>query len=156
MLMAVTLFNVAYPAVLDSSDAMANMASRADDRLRSQVVIIQTVGELDGDGWWQDTNNNGYFDVFIWIKNVGSVRVAPLDSVDVFFGPEGNFVRVPAQTFAGEAFPNWTYDLENATEWTPSATLKISLHYDAPLARGRYFVKVTLPNGVTEESFMGL
>lgn len=156
MVMAVTMFNVAFPAVQESSSAMANMASRADDRLRTQAVIIQAVGELDSDGWWQDNNNNGYFDMFVWLKNVGSVSITPMERVDVFFGPEGNFVRIPGDGAANGGFPNWSYDFENATEWAPSATLKISIHYDSPLDSGRYFVKVVLPNGESAEYFMGL
>lgn len=156
MMMAVTLFNVAYPAVLSSSDAMSNMASRADDRLRTQAVIIQAAGELDSSGNWQDTNNNGYFDVFVWVKNVGSLTIVPVDNVDVFFGPEGNFVRIPAEKFANGGFPDWTYDFENAKEWTPSATLQISIHFDTPLSGGRYFLKVVLPNGDGDQYFMGL
>lgn len=156
MVMAVTMFNVAFPAVQSSSDAMANMASRADDRLRTQAVIIQASGELDSDGWWQDTNNNGYFDVFVWVKNVGSLTIAPMDSVDLFFGPEGNFVRIPGEAAAKGSYPNWSYDFENAAQWTPSATLRITIHYEAPLSSGRYYLKLTLPNGDNADYFMGL
>lgn len=156
MVMAVTLFNVAFPAVQSSSDAMANMASRADDRLRTQAVIIQASGELDSDGWWQDSNNNGYFDVFVWVKNVGSVTIDPLSSVDVFFGPEGDFVRIPSDAIAKGSFPNWSSDFENATQWTPSATLLITIHYESPLSSGRYYVKVSLPDGDSVDYFMGL
>src|ERR1041385_8169018 len=92
MVLAVVLFNSAYPAVTDSARAISVMAGRTDDRLQSQMVIIHAASETDRGGGWQDVNNNGYFDVFTWVKNVGSTRIFPVQAIDVFFGPEGNFV----------------------------------------------------------------
>lgn len=151
MVMALMLFNVAYPAIMEGGDAIANMAGRAEERMKSQIAIIHMAGELDHDGWWQDTNGNGDFDVFAWVKNVGDSRITPVESVDVFFGPEGNFVRIPHQNAAGGSYPYWVGQVENATEWTPTATLRITIHYGAALASGRYYVKVSAPNGVFDE-----
>lgn len=155
MVMAVTLFNGAYPAVVDSGQAISDMAGRAEDRLRSQIEIIHLAGELDSGGWWQDVNGNGYFDVYVWVKNVGSTRLFPIESADVFFGPEGDFARIPHVSQAGGAYPRWTEQIENASVWTPSATLKIAIAYELPLPAGRYFIKVTAPNGVFDEDFAG-
>lgn len=155
MATAVLLFNAVYPAVVESSDAMASMAGRADARLKSQVQIVHAAGELDGDGWWQDTNGNGAFDVFTWIKNVGSVRIIPLEHTDVFFGPEGNFTRIPHQSEA-TGYPYWSGQIENGAQWTPTATVKITIHYAAALSSDRYFVKVITPNGVFDEHFFGM
>jgi archaellum component FlaG (FlaF/FlaG flagellin family) len=156
MIMAVALFNAAYPAIISGGDAMANMANRADDRLRSQVEIIHAAGELNSSGWWQDTNSNGYFDAFVWVKNVGSTRIVALESTDVFFGPEGNFARISHEGNAHGAYPNWSWQIENGTEWTPTATLKISIHYALPLEQGRYFIKIVIPNGIADDYFMGM
>lgn len=156
MVMAMLLFNAAYPAITRSGDAIANMASRAEDRMKSQIVIIHAAGELDGNGQWQDTNLNGDFDVFVWVKNVGDAPITAIDQVDVFFGPENNFTRIPYQTSANGSYPYWSYDVENATDWTPTATLKISIHYRSALSAGRYYVKVIAPNGVQDRYFLGL
>lgn len=156
MIMVLMLFNVAYPAIVESGDAIANMTNRADSRMRSQVKIIHAAGELDYTGTWQDINANGEFDVFIWVKNVGASRLTGLEQVDVFFGPEGNFTRIPHQNESGGSTPYWTFEIENAAEWTPTATLKISLHYQFPAASGRYFVKVVLPNGISDDDFLGM
>ncbi len=155
MVMSVALFNAAYPAVIDSSQAINEMAGRAEDRLQSQIEIIHVAGELDQNGWWQDVNGNGYFDVFVWVKNVGGTRIFPTENVDVFFGPEGNFARIPLASQAGAAYPRWSGQIENGAEWTPAATLKLTLAYELPLAAGRYFVKVTAPNGISDEDFVG-
>ena len=150
MVMGVLLFNAAYPAIVESNDAMSSMTSRANDRLRSQIAIIHATGELDGSGWWQDINGDGDFDVFAWVKNIGSTRITAVDQTDVFFGPEGNFARIPHQSVA-TGYPYWSWQLENSSQWTPTATLKIIVHYGVPLATDRYYLKVITPNGVSDE-----
>ncbi|MCA9969373.1 MAG: hypothetical protein KC425_04110 [Anaerolineales bacterium] len=156
MVTGVLLFNAAYPAVIESSDAMASMTNRADERLQSQIAIIHATGELDSTGWWQDTNSNGQFDVFVWVKNVGSTRITAIEQTDLFFGPEGNFTRIPHQSQAGGAYPNWDWQVENAADWSPTATLKITIHYGAPLATGRYFLKTTTPNAISDDHFFSM
>jgi hypothetical protein len=153
MVLAVVLFNSTYPAVTNSGQAISVMASRADDRLQSQIVVIQVAGEKAG-GWWQDVNGNGYFDVFAWVKNIGTTRIFPIQAMDVFFGPEGNFVRIPEASQAGQAYPRWTGQIENGSEWTPTATLKITISYAEPLPAGRYYLKVTAPNGVFSDDYV--
>jgi hypothetical protein len=153
MILAMLLFNAAYPAVLRGSDAIANMAARTDDRMKSQISVIHASGELDNTGFWQDTNGDGQFEVFLWVKNIGATRIIALEQSDLFFGPEGNFARIPYNT---GTYPYWTSDVENALEWTPTATLKVTIHYGVPLSSGRYFAKMTLPNGVSADYFMGM
>src|SRR5689334_10362309 len=100
MIMALLLFNIAYPAIVQSGDAIASMASRASDRMDTQIRIIHAAGELDSSGWWQNSNGNSEFEVFVWVKNLGDTRISALNSLDVFFGPEGNFTRIPHQSVA--------------------------------------------------------
>jgi archaellum component FlaG (FlaF/FlaG flagellin family) len=156
IVMAVMLFNAVYPAVIEGSSAMTGMTSRAEERLRSQIEIVHATGELDSDGWWQDVNGNGDFDVFVWVKNVGSSRIAAVERTDVFFGAEGDFMRIPHESETGGGYPYWTWQVENASEWTPTATLRITIHYAAPLSSGRYFVKVIISNGVSDEHFLSM
>lgn len=156
MIMAMMLFNVAFPAIIEGGDAIANMAHRTEDRMRSQITIIHATGELDSNGFWQDTNGNGDFDVFIWVKNVGSSRIVAVERLDIFFGPEGNFTRIPHQSVAGGSYPYWTGQVENAAEWTPTATLQIDIHYNITLSSGRYFTKVIAPTGVDDEYYLGM
>lgn len=156
MMMALMLFNVAYPAVVDGGDAITSMAYKAEERMKSQISIVHAAGELDNIGWWQDTNGNGVFEVFLWVKNIGNSRIIAVDSLDVFFGPEGNFTRIPHESIAGGSFPRWSWQLENASEWTPTATLQIAIHYQAALSQGRYFMKVIVPSGTMTEDFLGL
>ena len=46
--------------------------------------------------------------------------------------------------------------MENDSEWLPTATLQIDIHTATPLATGRYFMRIVLPNGVSSEYFMGI
>jgi hypothetical protein len=133
---AVFFFNSLYPAIVQSSEAMTGMERRIDERMKSEIEVIHA------------TRAGG--EALVWVKNVGSVRIAPPDAVDVFFGPEGNFTRIPY----GSGTPHWTYSVENATEWTPTATLRVTISgYTFGGAGTRYFVKVVLPSGVSDETF---
>src|SRR5262249_48087701 len=116
----------------------------------------QAVGELDQNHSWQDTNGDGDFNVFIWSKNIGTTRIAALNQVDLFFGPEGNFVRIPQRQEANGSYPYWEWKVENGSNWDPTATLKITIHNNTPLPSGRYFVKLVLPNGLSTEYYLSL
>jgi len=153
MIMAVSLFNVAYPAIVQGGDAIASMADRADDRIRSQITVIHAAAEWQ-DGAPLDMNASGDMEAYVWVKNVGDTRIAAVERVDVFFGQEGNFARIPhaSESMAGTY---WQASFDNGSEWTPTATLRITIHH-APLQAGRQFVKIVAPNGVADEYFWSL
>lgn len=152
----VALFNAVQPAVSQSSGALGSMAADISDRVTSRIEIIHVSGELDSSGVWQDTNADGYFNVFVWVKNVGSSRILGVEGNDVFFGEQGDFARIPYVNDAGGSLPSWTWGLENDTEWRPTATLKITVYFSSPLSSGTYFLKVTIPNGISDECVLSM
>lgn len=156
MICVVAVFKAIYPAVVQSGEAMAGMESRITERMKSQVKIIHGAGELDSSHAWQDINDDGDFDVFIWIKNTGALRISAVESSDLFFGPEGNFARIPHQQEAAGQYPYWTWEVENGTAWDPTHTAKITIHHLAVLSSGRYLVKIVLPNGLCAEDYLGM
>lgn len=156
VVVSVMIYNTVYPAVVQSSNSVINMRTRMDDRLRSQIEIIHATAELDQDGVWQDTNGDGRFNGFVWLKNIGSSRISAVGQTDLFFGPEGNFARIPHEEHAGGAYPYWTWDVENDESWDPTTTVKVTIHYSSPLSTGRYFVKAVLANGLSFEYFFSL
>jgi archaellum component FlaG (FlaF/FlaG flagellin family) len=156
MILALMLFNVAYPAALEGSDAVNSMSNRVAERMRTQMQIIHATSELDADGVWQDANSNGVFEVTFWVKNVGETRITALETLDIFFGKEGNFERIPHQSIVSGTYPRWNETIETDTEWVPTGTLRITIQYSAALAEGRYYFKLSLPNGVTDEYFLGI
>ena len=148
---AVLVFNAIYPVVIQSSDAMTNMTLRVNDRLKSQVEIIHVTGEVDD------------YEAFVWVKNIGSLRIAAVERCDVFFGPAGNFDRIPHEDYAGGEKPYWNYGVEgDGSDWNPTATLKITTtlkHVDPyPLKSDGtiYFVKVIIPNGISDEDYFSV
>ena len=139
VVVAILVFNTVFPAVLQSSDALASMEGRIDERMKSQIDIIHAAESAD------------YTDVaLVWVKNVGSLSINAVERCDIFFGPEGNFARIPY----GAGDFHWDYDVENDTDWKPTATLKVTIDLDYNLVAGtRYFVKVITPNGVSDEAY---
>ncbi len=150
------IMNSIYPALGRSTSAVIDAAGTAGERIRSQLSIIHAAGELDTSGAWDDTNADGNFDVFIWVKNVGASRVVAIEQLDLFFGPEGDFKRYPFIDDVGGSFPHWTYQIENDTEWGPKSTLRINLNFAAPLSQGTYLDKVVIPVGVSDEHFFSM
>lgn len=156
MILAVMLFNVVYPAAIEGGDAVNAMTDRVVNRMRTQITVIHATGELDMDGNWHDANGNGVFEATFWVKNIGETRITPLETLDVFFGPEGNFARIPHESQVSGTYPRWRATVENGTDWTPTGTLRLEVQYSAALAEGRYFFKLSLPNGVNDELFLGI
>lgn len=146
MIMVIMLFNVAYPAVIQGGEAVTSMADGIADRMKYQISIIHASA----------VENNGQFNIYGWVKNIGDARIIALTQMDLFFGPEGNYTRIPQQSEAQGAFPYWTWQVEGGSNWEPTGTLQITIHYQSALASGRYFMKVILPNGVSSESFLGI
>jgi len=159
------ILNAMYPVISRSSGAVISVASKVDDRIKTQIRIVHITGELDENQDWQDTNSDGDFDVFLWVKNVGASRLVSIGEMDVFFGTEGDFSRISYVDDAAGSFPRWAYQIENDTEWKPTATLKITIHDTAPCTPApcaassksdTYFVKVAASNGIDDEDFFSL
>jgi flagellar protein FlaG len=137
----IAVVNAILPSVDRTSGALTSTASVIDDRLSSQVEIVHATGE------------SGETVADVWIKNVGATIIVPLDKIDVFFGPEGEFTRIPYGGASCSA-PCWEYTLENDTEWKPTATLHITINLSDALATDTvYYAKVVTPNGSTDAKF---
>ncbi len=147
------VINAVFPAITRSSNSIVRIAQKVDERIQTQVSVIYAASELDENGVWQDTDSDTYFDVWVWVKNVGAARILGVDQTDVFFGTEGNFVRVPHANDAGGTYPQWTHAIENGTEWNNTATAKITIHYSTALASDTYTVKIVTPSGAYDSHF---
>jgi archaeal flagellar protein FlaG len=129
------VINAIFPAIMESTGAIADATGKIDDRIRCKVEIIEM-------------SNSGN-DVYVWIKNVGASRIGGINSSDVFFGPEGNFARIPYGE-TGAAMPYWNYTIESGTTWQPTATVKLTIHLPSTPS-GSYYFKVVLPNGISDQ-----
>lgn len=149
---AVLAFNGIYPAIGRSNSAIVSRGAALDDRIKSQIDIVHAIGELDADEVWQDTDEDGKFDIYVWVKNVGNSCIYSIEESDIFFGETGDFTRIPYAGDAGESLPQWSYQIENNTEWETSATLKITIDYSTTaLSSGNYWLKTIISNGIADE-----
>ena len=133
---SLVVFNAVYPAINRSSAAISTMAASVDDRIKSNIEIIQT------------TNDGS--NIHIWVKNVGDSRIGPIENCDVFSDVEdGNLSRI---TYGGET-PYWGYAIEGngATMCSVHETIKITIYCTNPPESGTYIVKIVLPNGISDE-----
>ena len=148
----VLVINAVYPAITSSSGALSSVSASMNERIKSQIKIINATGELDSGGNWQDTNSNGYFDVFVWVKNIGTVPVDDIGRCDVFLAGDSTiWTWISYVDYAGGVFPQWSHVIGNSTEWGIATTLMIEISYSSPLTSGRYNIKVMIPNGVSDE-----
>jgi hypothetical protein len=153
---ATLLMNSAMPAINQGSAAMSGMTDRLSQRVETLVTIVHATGELDENGDWQDTNGDGDFDVFAWVKNVGVARIIAIGESDVFFGTEGDFSRIPYLDDAGWVKPYWEYELKNGSEWVKTVTMEIEISFPSTQASDTYQIKVLTPDGVSDEHYFSM
>jgi hypothetical protein len=138
------VFNSVYPMVNRSSQAMVSMAEQVDERMKSRINIVHAA------------NSANRTLVYLWIKNVGTQRIVNVDDCDLFCGPSDNFSRIPYTADAEGDYPQWTFALENDTEWQTSATLKITIDYNSDPGTGTYYTKFIIPNGIYDEYYFSM
>ena len=147
------VINSVYPAIIRSGNSITRVAAKLDDRIESQIKTIYATAELDENKVWQDSGTIGKFDVDFWVKNIGSSRIIGIDQTDIFFGVNGDFARIPYTIDAGGTYPQWSYILENGTDWTNSVTVKFTILYSSSLSSDEYFVKIISPNGAYDNHY---
>jgi len=123
------------------------MADTIDDRMKSQISIVHA------------TNSEDRKTIYIWVKNVGSSRIITVENSDIFFGQEGNYSRIPYTTEVSGVNPCWNFTNENSGSsvfWLPSETIKIIITYDSDPGAGTYYLKVIIPNGISDEYYFSM
>jgi len=138
------VFNSVYPMINRSSQAMVSMAEQVDERMQSRINIVHAA------------NSSNHTSVYLWIKNVGTQRIVDIKESDLFFGLETDFERIPYVDDAAGKYPQWSFVLENDTEWQMSATLKIIIIYSSDPGAGTYFVKFIIPNGISDDFYFSM
>jgi archaellum component FlaF (FlaF/FlaG flagellin family) len=128
---SLVVFNTAYPAINRGASAISSISTKVDDRVKSQVEIIETASESNK--------------IYVWVKNIGAAEISGIEQSDVFLGQSGATGRIPNNT----GIPRWEYTIENNTEWVPSATVKITITLSSDPS-GTYYIKVVIPNGISD------
>ena len=151
------VINAVVPAITSSTGSLGSAAARMGENKRSQVEIILATAELDEAGNWTDTDDDGYFDVFIWVKNVGTESVRDIERCDIFLdGNQTVWAWIPHLDYANNTFPQWDYEIVNGTVWSTAITLKIEIDYQSPLAIGEYHVRTLIPNGISDDYYFSM
>jgi hypothetical protein len=133
------VFNTVYPAAERSGQAVSDAANSENNRITSQIEIIQV-------------GITGNIVVDAWAKNVGTSSIGSIPNSDVFFGAEGETSRISYGDISSP-LPYWSYQLEGSqTTWQQTVTNKISIHLAQSLAAGTYVLKVVIPNGVYDQT----
>jgi hypothetical protein len=136
------LFNGIYPAIQRSGTAITSASDTLNDRIKSDIRIIQV-------------NETGT-EVDAWVKNVGSSDIVTVENSDIFFGPQGDFARIPYGT-TGSAAPYWNYQMEGTnSQWRPTDTNKIVIHLAGVPIPDTYVLKMIIPNGIFDETVFGV
>ena len=138
------VFNSVYPMVNRSSQAMVSMAEKMDERMKSRINIVHAANSADR------------MHVYLWVKNVGTQRIVDVEASDLFCGQSDDFSRIPYVDDAEGGYPYWTYRIENDTEWRTSATANITINYDADPGAWTYYIKMVIPNGISDEYYFSM
>jgi len=138
------VFNSVYPMVNSSSQAMTSMAETVDERMKSRINIVHAA------------NSANHTSVYLWIKNVGTQRIVSVEDSDLFFGQEDSFNRIPYVDEAPASYPQWSYLLENDSQWQTSATIKVTITFSSDPGSGTYYAKFIIPNGISDDFYFSM
>lgn len=131
-----------YPPILGASAPVIRTVDNLGDRITTDIKIIHEA---------YDSEEN---ETYIWIKNVGTQQLSGnvIENSDIFFGEEGNFIRLAYNESGGSH--NWNYIIENGgdSRWDKGETIRITVQ--TPLIPGfEYFVKFIAYNGISDTDY---
>ncbi|PKB79127.1 MAG: hypothetical protein BZY88_14965 [SAR202 cluster bacterium Io17-Chloro-G9] len=131
---ALALTNAVIPAMGKSASALATANSQTADRIKTDIEIIHATGDDPGDV------------ITVWVKNVGSKVIKPVDSSHIILTTPTTVLSLPY--VSGCSSGCWDYSLEGgASEWTQSVTVKFTLK--TSVTTGLYTVILSSPNAAS-------
>jgi archaeal flagellar protein FlaG len=133
---AVALINAVIPAMSESSAAMSAANSAASERIRTDIEVIHVAA------------NPGASQITIWVKNVGSSTILPIEAGDLFLDTPNTVKHLSHGSASGSEY--WTYVIENGSQWTQGVTVRMTAHLSGgSVTSGGYSVTVSLYNAVS-------
>lgn len=142
---AFSFVSAVYPSVISAGDPIMSRSDAMGDQILTDIEILHETTGAEGT------------EIHIWVKNVGCKEISSgiIPKSDLFFGKEGNFERIPYDE-NGNQTTGWSYMIEqNGDEnWDKGETLRIKIKpADLPVSGGKYFIKFSTYNGVSEETY---
>lgn len=133
------LINAVFPVIYSLSGTISSSSHAVDERLSTDIRIVATYASSGSDT------------ARIWIKNVGTGRVAmtEIDKADVFLGAEGDFIRLTHSASLSDGTWNYTILEDTNGQWDPGETLYIEGTTSKIPGRGDVvYFQFVLPTGI--------
>jgi len=134
---ATALMNAVLPAASKSSGALLNANTVAANRIRTNIEIVHATGNATSD------------QITVWVKNIGSRRIIPVNASDIILeAPDGTVTRLPYTS--GCSSECWDYMIEplgSSSDWIDTVTVKFTL--STSVDTGVYSVTVSVSNAVS-------
>ena len=133
---ALALVNSVLPAMGKSAGALVTANKSASERIKTNIAIVHATG---------DAADNM---VTVWVKNIGTQSIKPINASDVFLTTPTNVLRLPY--VASCASECWDYSIEGGgTDWIQAVTVKFTIK--TSVDTGHYNVSVAVVNAVKAE-----
>jgi flagellar protein FlaG len=143
------LTSTIFPAIYTVSSTVSSSSQKADQQMRTDMVIVNT---------FADTSN----DAQVWLKNTGSSRItlSDLNMSTIFVGAPGDFATMSKDNLqpSPPALGGWSYEILDNTNgyWDGGETLHVLVKSSKiPLASGDvvYFQLVLFDGTKRSEQF---
>ena len=132
---AMALINAVIPAASRTSGALLTANAAAADRIKTDIEIVHASGNATTDK------------ITVWVKNIGSQRIIPINASDVILEtPNNGDLRLPYQS--GCSSECWDYVVEGSgSDWENTVTVKFTL--STSVVAGVYSVTVSVFNAIS-------
>jgi flagellar protein FlaG len=141
VLAAAVLVNAFFPVIYSATSTFTKSSHNADERLRTDVKIINTF------------SGAGSQEAKIWIKNIGSTHIpaANIGNADIFVGAPNDFELV--SYVSGEPGNHqWNYTILEDTNqyWDEGETICVEINSDKipSASTDVVYFQIVLPSGV--------
>lgn len=87
---------------------------------------------------------------------MGRISSSLVGNSDLFFGENGNLMRIPYDE-TGTEVPGWSYSIENGgtEQWQKGDTIRIKVRTSVS-SGNEYFIKFITYNGVSDEDYFAV
>ncbi len=130
---ALALINAVLPAMGKSAGALITANKSAAERIKTDIAIVHATG---------DAANNK---VTVWVKNIGTQIIRPVNASDVILTTPTSVLRLPYES--GCTSECWDFFIEGGgSNWIQAITVKFTIN--TSVDTGTYNVSVAVANAV--------
>ena len=130
---ALALINAVLPATGKSAGALITANKTAAERIKTDIAIVHASGDATND------------QITVWVKNIGSQVIKPVNSSDVILTTPSTVTRLPY--VASCVSECWDYSIEGGgVDWIQAKAVKLTIK--TSIDTGNYNVSVAVANAV--------